>query len=104
MLEDFDRVRVARFERVARFWRNHQRTGRQEAIAQRRYALTVPITIAINSSALAVGNRYTSSLATGKDDTSSDLAAGIDYITSVLAAGKKTSSSELHLLHPCHRE
>uniref|UniRef100_A0A0E0JYA9 Uncharacterized protein n=1 Tax=Oryza punctata TaxID=4537 RepID=A0A0E0JYA9_ORYPU len=40
-LEDFDRVRVARFERVARFWRNHRRTDRQEAIAQRRYALTV---------------------------------------------------------------
>uniref|UniRef100_A0A0E0LC24 Uncharacterized protein n=1 Tax=Oryza punctata TaxID=4537 RepID=A0A0E0LC24_ORYPU len=40
-LEDFDRVRVARFERTARFWRNHRRTDRQEAIAQRRYALSV---------------------------------------------------------------
>uniref|UniRef100_A0A0E0LZB6 Uncharacterized protein n=1 Tax=Oryza punctata TaxID=4537 RepID=A0A0E0LZB6_ORYPU len=40
-LEDFDRVRVARFKRTARFWRDHRRTDRQEAIAQRRYALSV---------------------------------------------------------------
>uniref|UniRef100_A0A0E0KN71 Uncharacterized protein n=1 Tax=Oryza punctata TaxID=4537 RepID=A0A0E0KN71_ORYPU len=32
-LEDFDRIRVACFERTARFWRNHRRTDRQEAIA-----------------------------------------------------------------------
>uniref|UniRef100_A0A0E0L0Y7 Uncharacterized protein n=1 Tax=Oryza punctata TaxID=4537 RepID=A0A0E0L0Y7_ORYPU len=40
-LEDYDRVHVARLEGMARFWRNHRRTDRQEAIAQRRYALTV---------------------------------------------------------------
>uniref|UniRef100_A0A0E0M014 Uncharacterized protein n=1 Tax=Oryza punctata TaxID=4537 RepID=A0A0E0M014_ORYPU len=39
-LEDYDRVRTARLEDMARFWRNHQRTDRQEAIAQRRYSLS----------------------------------------------------------------
>uniref|UniRef100_A0A0E0LBM1 Uncharacterized protein n=1 Tax=Oryza punctata TaxID=4537 RepID=A0A0E0LBM1_ORYPU len=40
-LEDYDRFHVARLEGMARFWRNHRRTDRQEAIAQRRYALSV---------------------------------------------------------------
>ena len=38
-LEDYDRVHIERREDMARFWRNHQRTDRQEAIAQRRYSL-----------------------------------------------------------------
>uniref|UniRef100_A0A0E0KNM6 Uncharacterized protein n=1 Tax=Oryza punctata TaxID=4537 RepID=A0A0E0KNM6_ORYPU len=40
-LEDYDRVHVARLEGMARFWRNHRRTNRQEAIAQRRYSLSL---------------------------------------------------------------
>uniref|UniRef100_A0A0E0LBH4 Uncharacterized protein n=1 Tax=Oryza punctata TaxID=4537 RepID=A0A0E0LBH4_ORYPU len=41
MLEDYDRVHVARLEGMARFWRNHQRTNRQEATARRRYSLSL---------------------------------------------------------------
>uniref|UniRef100_A0A0E0M688 Uncharacterized protein n=1 Tax=Oryza punctata TaxID=4537 RepID=A0A0E0M688_ORYPU len=40
-LEDYDRVHVVLLEGMARFWRNHRWTDRQEAIAQRRYALSV---------------------------------------------------------------
>uniref|UniRef100_A0A0E0LYR0 Uncharacterized protein n=1 Tax=Oryza punctata TaxID=4537 RepID=A0A0E0LYR0_ORYPU len=40
-LEDYDRVHVTHLEGMARFWRNHRQTDRQEAIAQRRYALTI---------------------------------------------------------------
>uniref|UniRef100_A0A0E0LLT4 Uncharacterized protein n=1 Tax=Oryza punctata TaxID=4537 RepID=A0A0E0LLT4_ORYPU len=40
-LEDYDRVHVVRLEGMARFWRNHRRTDWQEAIAQRRYSLSV---------------------------------------------------------------
>ena len=38
-LDDYDRVHVERREDMAHFWRNHRRTDRQEAIAQRRYGL-----------------------------------------------------------------
>jgi hypothetical protein len=38
-LEDYDRVHVERLEDMVRFWRNHQSTDRQEAIAQRLYSL-----------------------------------------------------------------
>uniref|UniRef100_A0A0E0LJ92 Uncharacterized protein n=1 Tax=Oryza punctata TaxID=4537 RepID=A0A0E0LJ92_ORYPU len=31
-LEDYDRIHVARLEGMARFWRNHRQTDRQEAI------------------------------------------------------------------------
>uniref|UniRef100_A0A0E0JYA8 Uncharacterized protein n=1 Tax=Oryza punctata TaxID=4537 RepID=A0A0E0JYA8_ORYPU len=40
-LEDYDRVRMARLEGMARFWRNHRRTDWQEAIARRRYSLSL---------------------------------------------------------------
>jgi hypothetical protein len=38
-LEDYDLVHSRRLEDMARFWRNHQKTDRQEAIFQRRYSL-----------------------------------------------------------------
>jgi hypothetical protein len=38
-LEDYDLVHSRRLEDMARFWRNHQRTKRQETIFQRRYSL-----------------------------------------------------------------
>ena len=38
-LEDYDRVRTERLEDMVRFWRNHQKSDRQEAISQRRYSL-----------------------------------------------------------------
>uniref|UniRef100_A0A0D3H4S6 Uncharacterized protein n=1 Tax=Oryza barthii TaxID=65489 RepID=A0A0D3H4S6_9ORYZ len=38
-LDDYDRAYAERREDMARFWRNHRRTDRQEAIAQRRYGL-----------------------------------------------------------------
>ena len=38
-LEDYDLVHSRRLEDMARFWRNHQKTDRQEAISQRRYSL-----------------------------------------------------------------
>uniref|UniRef100_A0A0E0M634 Uncharacterized protein n=1 Tax=Oryza punctata TaxID=4537 RepID=A0A0E0M634_ORYPU len=40
-LEDYDRVHVARLDGMARFWRNHRCTDRQEAIAQHGYSLSV---------------------------------------------------------------
>ncbi len=38
-LEDYDLVHTRRLEDMARFWRNHQKTDRQELIYQRRYSL-----------------------------------------------------------------
>jgi hypothetical protein len=38
-LEDYDLVHSRRLEDMARFWRNHQKTKRQETIFQRRYSL-----------------------------------------------------------------
>lgn len=38
-LEDYDRVHTECREDMVRFWRNHQRTDRQEVIAQRRYSV-----------------------------------------------------------------
>ena len=38
-LEDYDLVHSRRLEDMARFWRNHQKTKRQEMIFQRRYSL-----------------------------------------------------------------
>nr|CAE03953.2 OSJNBb0085H11.2 [Oryza sativa Japonica Group] len=38
-LEDYDLVHSRRLEDMARFWRNHQKTNRQEAISQCRYSL-----------------------------------------------------------------
>jgi hypothetical protein len=38
-LEDYDSVHTERREDMVRFWRNHQKSDRQEAIAQRRYSL-----------------------------------------------------------------
>ena len=38
-LEDYDLVHTRRLEDMVRFWRNHQKTERQELIFQRRYSL-----------------------------------------------------------------
>lgn len=38
-LEDYDRYHVARREDSTNFWRNFNRSSRQEAIAHRRYSL-----------------------------------------------------------------
>nr|AAP53330.2 hypothetical protein LOC_Os10g22000 [Oryza sativa Japonica Group] len=38
-LEDYDLVHSRHLEDMARFWRNHQKTKRQETIFQRRYSL-----------------------------------------------------------------
>jgi hypothetical protein len=38
-LEDYDSVHTKRREDMVRFWRNHQKTDCQEAIARRRYSL-----------------------------------------------------------------
>jgi hypothetical protein len=38
-LEDYDLVHSRRLDDMARFWRNHQKTDRQEAIFRRRYGI-----------------------------------------------------------------
>nr|ABA96697.1 Transposable element protein, putative, Transposase_28 [Oryza sativa Japonica Group] len=38
-LEDYDRVHKKRLEDMVHFWRNHQKTDRQEVISKRRYSL-----------------------------------------------------------------
>lgn len=38
-LENYDLVHSKRLEDMARFWRNHQKTKRQESIFQRHYSL-----------------------------------------------------------------
>ena len=38
-IEDYDLVHTRRLEDMVRFWRNHQKTDRQDLIFQRRYSL-----------------------------------------------------------------